>query len=149
MDLNHRPHAYQACALTSLAIGPYEFLTKELNLSKLNITEQEQVFVLNVQATLPACCMKKTFASSLSPQKGGDPSSRSRKDTLLRLHPNHLSYLRRLPPCGQATGVGYYNLSWCDGRCVQDSRTYSPRHADSRLLAIPTSCSRVADYNPN
>ena len=38
---------------------------------------------------------------------------------------------------------------WCDGRCVQDPGTYSPRHSDSRLLAIPASCSRVADYNPN
>ena len=36
-------------------------------------------------------------------------------------------------------------LSWCDGRCVQGPGTYSPRHADPRLLAIPTSCSRVAD----
>ena len=36
-----------------------------------------------------------------------------------------------------------------DGRCVQDPGTYSPRHSDSRLLAIPASCSRVADYSPN
>src|SRR3546814_3681515 len=36
-------------------------------------------------------------------------------------------------------------LPWCDGRCVQDPGTYSPRHADPRLLAIPTSRSRVAD----
>ena len=27
--------------------------------------------------------------------------------------------------------------------------TYSPQHSDLRLLAIPASCSRVADYNPN
>ncbi len=40
-------------------------------------------------------------------------------------------------------------LPWCDGRCVQDPRTYSPWHADPRLLAIPTSCTRVAEYNPN
>jgi len=26
----------------------------------------------------------------------------------------------------------------CDGRCVQGPGTYSPRHADPRLLAIPT-----------
>ncbi len=38
---------------------------------------------------------------------------------------------------------------WCDGRCVQDLRTYSPWHADPRLLAIPTSCTRVAEYNPD
>jgi len=27
----------------------------------------------------------------------------------------------------------------CDGRCVQGPGTYSPRHYDSRLLAIPPS----------
>ena len=40
-------------------------------------------------------------------------------------------------------------LPWCDGRCVQGPGTYSPRRADPRLLAIPSSCSRVADCNPN
>ena len=50
---------------------------------------------------------------------------------------------------GWVTGFGHFRLPWCDGRCVQDPGTYSPRHADSRLLAIPASCSRVADYNPN
>ena len=85
----------------------------------------------------------------LSPQKGGDPSPRSRRDTLLRLNPNHQPCLRRLPPCGQATGFGHCQLSWFDGRCVQDPRTYSPQRADLRLLAIPTSQSRVADSNPN
>ena len=38
---------------------------------------------------------------------------------------------------------------WCDGRCVQDPGTHSPRHSDPRLLATPTSCRRVAAYNPN
>ena len=47
------------------------------------------------------------------------------------------------------TDFGHYQLPWCDGRCVQDPGTYSPQHADLRLLAIPASCSRVADYNPN
>ena len=40
-------------------------------------------------------------------------------------------------------------LPWCDGRCVQDPGTYSPRRADPRLLVIPASCTRVAEYNPN
>ena len=40
-------------------------------------------------------------------------------------------------------------LSWCDGRCVQGPGTYSPWHADPRLLAIPTSCRRVAACSPN
>ena len=50
---------------------------------------------------------------------------------------------------GWVTGFGHFRLPWCDGRCVQDPGTYSPQHADLRLLAIPASCSRVADYNPN
>lgn len=40
-------------------------------------------------------------------------------------------------------------LPWCDGRCVQDPGTYSPQYADLRLLAIPTSCTRVAECNPD
>src|SRR5699024_8052862 len=50
---------------------------------------------------------------------------------------------------GCPTDFGCYRLSWCDGRCVQDPGTYSPRRADPRLLAIPTSCRRVAACNPN
>ncbi len=40
---------------------------------------------------------------------------------------------------GWASDFGCTRLGWCDGRCVQGPRTYSPRHADPRLLAIPTS----------
>ena len=50
---------------------------------------------------------------------------------------------------GWTMDFGCSRLSWCDGRCVQDPGTYSPRHADPRLLAIPPSCSRVSDCNPN
>src|SRR5699024_123954 len=50
---------------------------------------------------------------------------------------------------GSLTDFGCYKLSWCDGRCVQDPGTYSPRRADPRLLAIPASCRRVAACNPN
>src|SRR5574344_2252958 len=46
-------------------------------------------------------------------------------------------------------GFGCSRLSWCDGRCVQGPGTYSPWYADPRLLAIPTSCRRVAACNPN
>ena len=81
--------------------------------------------------------------------KGGDPAAPSGTATLLRLHPSHWSYLRRLPPCGWCTDFGYYQLPWRDGRCVQGPGTHSPRHADSGLLATPTSCGRVAAHNPN
>src|SRR5690625_3190718 len=50
---------------------------------------------------------------------------------------------------GSLTDFGCCRLSWCDGRCVQGPGTYSPRHADPRLLAIPASCRRVAACNPN
>ena len=50
---------------------------------------------------------------------------------------------------GYLTDFGCYKLSWCDGRCVQGPGTYSPQYADLRLLAIPTSCRRVAACNPN
>ena len=48
----------------------------------------------------------------------------------------------RLPTSGATNSHG-------DGRCVQGPGTYSPRHSDPRLLAIPTSWSRVADSNPD
>ena len=47
------------------------------------------------------------------------------------------------------TDFGHFRLPWCDGRCVQDPGTYSPQHADLRLLAIPASCGRVAGHSPN
>ena len=47
------------------------------------------------------------------------------------------------------TDFGCSKLPWCDGRCVQGPGTYSPQHADLRLLAIPASCRRVAACNPN
>ena len=40
-------------------------------------------------------------------------------------------------------------LGFIYGRCVQDLGTYSPQYADLRLLAIPTSCTRVAECNPD
>src|ERR1700729_3302847 len=50
---------------------------------------------------------------------------------------------------GWRTSLRSNQLPWCDGRCVQDPGTYSPRHADPRLLAIPASRSRVADCDPD
>ena len=40
---------------------------------------------------------------------------------------------------GWRTGLRSNQLPWCDGRCVQGPGTYSPWHADPRLLAIPPS----------
>src|SRR6516162_2201132 len=78
-------------------------------------------------------------------QKGGDPAAGSPTATLLRLHPSYRSLLGTLPPCGWRRHFWSKRLPWCDGRCVQGPGTYSPLPADQRLLAIPTSKSRVAD----
>ena len=53
------------------------------------------------------------------------------------------------PRRGSAGGFGCRRLGWCDGRCVQGPGTYSPRRADPRLLATPTSRRRVAACDPN
>ena len=53
------------------------------------------------------------------------------------------------PLGGWAGDFGCRRLGWCDGRCVQGPGTHSPRHADPRLLATPTSCGRVAAHNLN
>ena len=55
------------------------------------------------------------------------------------------------PPslAGWADDFGCRRLGWCDGRCVQGPGTHSPRRADPRLLATPTSWRRVAASNPN
>src|SRR2546427_13251047 len=84
-----------------------------------------------------------------APYKGGDPAAGSPTPTLLRLHPNHRPYLRHLRPCRSLSDFWYSRLSRCDGRCVQGPGTHSAAPADLRLLAIPTSCRRVAACNPN
>ena len=53
------------------------------------------------------------------------------------------------PLDGWAGDFGCRRLGWCDGRCVQGPGTHSPRRADPRLLATPTSWRRVAASNPN
>ena len=53
------------------------------------------------------------------------------------------------PRGGSAGDFGCRRLGWCDGRCVQGPGTYSPRHADPRLLATPASRRRVAACGPN
>src|SRR3954469_6458029 len=137
-----------------MALNSVFTLTSSLRLSSFQRTikksfERIAPSKLNKQNT----CDKQTILSGsqvqLYPKKGGDPAAPSDTATLLRLHPNHLSHLRRLAPYGYPTDFGCYKLSWCDGRCVQGPGTYSPRHADPRLLAIPASCRRVAAYNPN
>jgi len=84
--------------------------------------------------------------------KGGDPAARSRTATLLRLRPNHRSYLRRLPP--RLLGVRRATSGTTGFRDVTGG-VYKARErihrgvADPRLLAIPPSRRRVAACDPN
>ncbi len=76
--------------------------------------------------------------SSILHRKGGDPAAPSDTATLLRLHPNHLSHLRRLAPKRLPHRLRVLQTRGVTGG-VQGPGTYSPRHADPRLLAIPAS----------
>ena len=77
-------------------------------------------------------------------QKGGDPSTASATDALLRLHPDHWFHLRpRKEPSGAPSFRGVTGGEYKTRERIQRAV------ADARLLAIPTSCRRVAAYNPN
>ncbi len=114
------------------------------------------------------------LSSVCSNQLSYRPSDTSSKNNLLWILTSHQSFVKeviqpQVPlrlPCYDFTPVightvvsvllavrlptsGATNSPWCDGRCVQGPGTYSPRHSDPRLLAIPTSWSRVADSNPD
>lgn len=72
------------------------------------------------------------------------PTARSRTVTLFRLRPNQYTPDKYISDCSfrKQTYPIFYgaDLSGRDGRCVRDLRTYSPQHADLRLLAIPAVC---------
>ena len=74
--------------------------------------------------------------------KGGIPAAPSDTATLLRLNTSYRFYLGQLLT---VIVLRHTQLPLFDGRCVQGPGTYSPLPADQRLLAIPTSRSRVAD----
>src|SRR3954470_13449086 len=83
-------------------------------------------------------------------QKGGDPAAGSPTATLLRLRPSHRARLRRLPPrrVGSPTS-GAPDFHGVTGGVYKARERIHRGVADPRLLAIPTSCSRVTDCNPN
>src|SRR5271156_704885 len=82
--------------------------------------------------------------------KGGDPAAGSPTATLLRLRPSHRPYHRRLPPLrvGAPTSgtAGFHGVT---GGVYKARERIHRGVADPRLLAIPTSRSRVADSDPN
>lgn len=82
--------------------------------------------------------------------KGGDPAPPSGRATLLRLHPSHQPHLRRLSLLRvESATSGETNSHDVTGGVYKTRERIHGDVADSPLLAIPTSCSRVADYNPN
>ena len=82
--------------------------------------------------------------------KGGDPATPSGTATLLRLHPNRRFHLRQLLPKRVSTlASGVSDSHGVTGGVYKARERIQRSVADLRLLAIPTSCSRVADYNPN
>ena len=85
-----------------------------------------------------------------TPLKGGDPAARSRTATLLRLHPNHRPYLRRLPPLRVGTATsGTTSFRDVTGGVYKARERIHRGVADPRLLAIPASRRRVAACDPN
>ena len=81
---------------------------------------------------------------------GGDPAAPSGTATLLRLSPSYRARLRPLPPLrvgSRASGaLDFHGLT---GGVYKARERIHRVIADTRLLAIPASRSRVADYDPN
>ena len=163
MELNHRPHAYQACALTIWAMSPYlEFLTMVLHLRAFTLVVNVPFFkstLKNKQWTVGFpqesseffLCSPASWLTHFSFSLERRWSSRTFwYGYLVTTSPQSLV----LPSTAASkiswlTGFGYSQLSWCDGRCVQGPGTYSRQYADLPLLAIPTSWRRISAFNPN
>ena len=83
-------------------------------------------------------------------QKGGDPAAGSPTATLLRLRPSHCARLRPLGPLRvPARTSGAHSFHGVTGGVYKARERIHRGVADPRLLAIPASCGRVADHNPN
>ena len=131
MESNHRPHAYQACALTIWAMSPYcleFFLLKVVYIFFWKYIFKTSLFLLRKEVIQPHLLIRL-------PCYDFTPIISSTFDCCLLE-----SWL---------TGFGYPQLSWCDGRCVQGPGTYSRQYAALPLLAIPASWRRISAFNPN
>ena len=85
-----------------------------------------------------------------SPYKGGDPATPSGTATLLRLSPPYSPHLRPLLPLRvRPRTSGADNSGDLTGSVYKTRERIHRSIADLRLLAIPPSCSRVADCNLN
>src|SRR5690606_20928986 len=86
-------------------------------------------------------------ASSCS--KGGDPAAPSDTATLLRLHPSHRPHRGKRPLAVKLPASGAANSHGVTGGVYKARERIHRSNADLRLLAIPTSRSRVADSDPD
>ena len=68
---------------------------------------------------------------------------------MLRLHPSHESHRGDRLPKVRLTTSGATHFHDVTGGVYKARERIHGVIADTPLLAIPTSCSRVADYNPN
>src|ERR1700738_1536183 len=83
-------------------------------------------------------------------REGGDPAAGSPTATLLRLRPSHDARLRPLGPLRVPTRTsGAHHFHGVTGGVYKARERIHRGDADPRLLAIPASCRRVADDNPN
>ena len=82
-------------------------------------------------------------------QKGGVPATPSGTATLLRLSPSHQFYPRPLPDCSGSQTSGTPGSHGLTGGVYKARERIHRAMADARLLANPTSRSRVADFDPN
>ena len=82
--------------------------------------------------------------------KGGDPAAGSPTATLLRLHPSHEPHRGRRPPRKvKLPASGTAHSHGVTGGVYKARERIHRGSADPRLLAIPTSRSRVADSDPD
>ena len=100
--------------------------------------------------SLPHLRVAPELPTYSSLQKGGDPAAGSPTATLLRLRPSHCARLRRLGPLRvPAPTSGAHSFHGVTGGVYKARERIHRGVADPRLLAIPASCRRVADDNPN
>ena len=91
-----------------------------------------------------ACLDWLRLPAGLLLPKGGDPAAGSPTATLLRLHPSRRRRLGRL--AAASAGADSHDVT---GGVYKARERIQGAVADAPLLAIPTSCSRVADCSPN
>jgi hypothetical protein len=132
---DHFPNCCQIA--TALRGGPHQ-----------NVREIENVQSGRQNPGLSSPASEDRLYSSL--RKGGDPAAGSPTATLLRLRPSHCARLRRLGPLRVPTPTsGAHSFHGVTGGVYKARERIHRGVADPRLLAIPASCRRVADDNPN